>query len=523
MTTFHRMPFASSGRLLFLMGLVVMALSAADEWAMRWRVYNDIVGGVSFRYPYDYYTRDQYKGELFRRAKLPQSSSSEEEGEIRVIEVDGKLVRVRVTNGDAPRSGPDVRAFSLTAAQLGELGAGTDLGAIGDAVSKQKLTWKTFEYYAESPERPFASPKWAIKDITAMIGENASTCAVVVKHGDRHSGLVLTGGLSAADNQAIINTFEVLQPGKGKNPPTNWREAQGKAGKVIDATGKPVGSGGKAQPVAWKNGWDIETAHYHVTSHVSPGRLLQHAQYLEALYRGYSSIYEPDSVPPFKFEIHIINTHPEFMAAAAAHGFPVPETVGGFFVPHFQSIFVYEDSSKWGGDDFSVEHVMAHECSHQFLHMTCNGSDHVPTWLNEGLAVYFEAGVVKGGQFVEGVPRGRIEYLKQIYDRTKTTIFPVDRYLSHYNQIAPAQYGEVYAMTYFWLFGTCEQGCKHKDGQCGRAHFRDYWKRLKAGEDGTKAFDATFMEGLIKAKGSREAAIAAWQQAYFEYVKKKMK
>ena len=74
-------------------------------------------------------------------------------------------------------------------------------------------------------------------------------------------------------------------------------------------------------------------------------------------------------------------------------------------------------------------------------------------------------------------------------------------------------------MTNFWLFGTCEAGCKHKAGQCGRAHFRDYWQRLKNGEDGTKSFDATFMDGLIKAKGTREAAISAWQQAYFNYVK----
>jgi hypothetical protein len=505
--------------LLLLCFAALTLLSAADEWAMRWRVYNDIVGGVSFRYPYDYYTRDQYKGELFRRTRLPQASSADED-EVQVIEIDGKLVRVRVSGGDAPRMGADVRAFSLTTQQIADLGAGTDPSAIGDALSKQKLTWKAFEYYSESPARSFASKKWAMKDITAMIGENASTCALVIKHGDRHSGLILTGGLSSADNQAIIDTFEVLQPGKGKNSAATWRDAQGRAGKVMDAAGKPVGSNGKTPPVAWKNGWDVETAHYHVTSHVSPARLLQLAQYLEILYKGYAGIYEPENSPPYKFEIHVINTHPEFMEASAAHGFPVTESVGGFFVPNLQSIFVYEDSIKWGGDDFSVEHVMAHECSHQFLHMTCNGSAHVPTWLNEGLAVYFEAGVVQGSQFVARTPKGRIDYLKQIYDRTRTTIAPVDEYLSHYGHISPAQYGEVYAMTYFWLFGTCKDGCKHKPGDCGLAHFRDYWKRLKVGEDGTKAFDATFMDGMIKAKGSREAAIAAWQQAYFDYVKR---
>ena len=507
-------------RPLLLLGVLVLSASAADEWAMRWRIYNDATAGITFRYPYDYYTRDQYKGELFRRQRLELAS---EESEVQVIEVDGKLVRVHLTGDGAPRSGADVRTFSVSEQELADLKAGPDLASIGDALAKLKLNWKTYDYYAESPGRPFGNKKWAMKDITAMIGENASACAIVVKHGDRYSGMALTGKLAAADNQAILDTFEVLQPGKGKNPSLGWREAQVRTGKAFDAGGKPVSAGGKVQAVSWNQGWDVETAHYHITSHVSPARLLQHAQYLEALYKGYVGIYEPDAVPPFKFEIHIFNSHPDFMAAAAAHGFPVPETVGGFFLPQGQAIFAYEDSIKWGGDDFSVEHVLAHECSHQFLHMACNGSRNVPTWLNEGLAVYFEAGIVQGGQFVERTPKGRIESLKQIYDRTKRTIVPVEQYLNHYDHILPEQYGEVYAMTYFWLFGTCEPGCKHKEGQCGRAHFRDYWQRLKAGEDGTKAFDATFMQGLIKAKGSREAAITAWQSAYFDYVKRVMR
>jgi hypothetical protein len=516
---FFRPALLPASRPLFLLCLLALALPAAEEWDMRWRVYCDAVTGITFRYPYDYYTRDQYKGELYRRKRLEDSA---EESEVKVIEVDGKQVRVRFSGDDAPRARADVQAFSVSAAELAELKAGPDLAAIGDALTKQKLAWKPFEYYAESPKRPFASRKWAAKEITAMIGEGASACAIVVKHGDRHSALLLTGKLAAAENQAIIDTFEVLQPGKGKNPPLDWREAQGRAGKAFDAAGLPVASAGKGA-VPWAQGWDVESAHFHITSHVSPARLVQHAQYLEALYKGYTGIYEPDALPPYKFEIHVFNTHPDFMAAAAAHGFPVPETVGGFFLPQQQAIFVYEDSIKWGGDDFSVEHVLAHECSHQFLHMACNGSRNVPTWLNEGLAVYFEAGVIQGGQFVERTPKGRIENLKQIYDRTKTTIMPVDQYLGHYGHILPSQYGEVYAMTYFWLFGTCEAGCKHKDGECGRAHFRDYWQRLKAGEDGTKAFDATFMDGLIKAKGSREAAITAWQNAYFTYVKRVMR
>lgn len=496
----------------------VLSLSAADEWAMRWRVYTDTVGGISFRYPYEYYTHDQYKGELFRRQRLKESDDAD--SATQVIEIEGKKYTIHNSGEGAPVSGPDVRAFSLSAKELAELNGGSELDGIGNAIAKQKFIWQTYDYYKESAARAFASKKIAMKDISAKIGENERACAIIVKHGERYSGLIMTGKLKAAENQAIIDGFEILLPGKPKVQALNWRESQTRTVKAFDQAGKLVAvAGGVAKPVPWGQGWDVETAHYHITSHVSPARLLQHAQYLEALYKGFTGIYVPDAVPPYKFEIHIFNTQKDFMSAAAAHGFPVSQGVGGFFVPSLQSIFVYEESNKWGGEDFSVEHVMAHECSHQFLHMTCNGSQHVPTWINEGLAVYFEAGIVQNGQFVERMPKERIAYLKQIYDQTKKTIFPVDRYLSHYDHILAEQYGEVYAMTNFWLFGTCEAGCKHKAGQCGRAHFRDYWQRLKNGEDGTKSFDATFMDGLIKAKGTREAAISAWQQAYFNYVK----
>ena len=509
-------------RMWLISAVSVLSLSATDEWAMRWRVYSDTVGGISFRYPYDYYTRDQYKGEIFRRQRLEENVDAG--NATRVIEIDGKKFTVRTSGEGAPRSGPDVRSFSLSPQEFTALNAGTELAEIGNAIAKQKLTWQPYDYYKESLTRAFANKKIAMKDISAKIGENEKHCAIIVKHGKQYSGLVMTGKLTAAENQAIIDSFEVLLPAKAKMKAITWREGQTRAGKVFDQAGKLVSvDGGTARPVSWGQAWDVETAHYHITSHVSPARLLQHAQYLEALYQGFANIYEPEAVPPYKFEIHIFNTHQDFMAAAAAHGFQISEGVGGFFVPGLQSIFVYEDSGKWGGEDFSVEHVMAHECSHQFLHMTCNGSAHIPTWINEGLAVYFEAGFVKNGQFVECMPKERIAELKHVYHQTKKTIFPVERYLAHYDHITAAQYGEVYAMTNFWLFGTCDTKCKHKAGQCGRAHFRDYWQRLKKGEDGTKAFDATFMEGLIKARGTREAAIGAWQQAYFDYVKVKLR
>jgi hypothetical protein len=501
------------------LALLLLAASAcpllADEagWAMRSRVFCDNQSGISFRYPYGYKVPDQYKAELVRVDPELQSA-----GVISEVLIDGKKVKVLITN-EPQSSEPDVRAFSSLASQL-PAGSPTELAAIGNRLTGRTLSWKAFDYYQKSNGRPQAAASWAPKELVAMIGDSGKSCGLIVKHGERYSGLVLSGGLSSGDNQAIIDSFEVMAGGKGKLPFQTWREGQGHAGKVLASDGKPVTASGHG-PATWKDGWDLETAHYHISTQVSPARLVQYGVYLEALYRAYSGIYEPDSVPPYKMEIHIFNTQEDFMTAAAAHNFPVGQTVGGFFAFIDQSIYAYEESSKWGGDSFSVEHVLAHECSHQFLHMACNGSEHVPTWINEGLAVYFESGIFKNGSFVIQPPRERIARLKEIYDRLHHSIIPLDGYLSNYSHISPDMYGEVYAMTCFWLFGTCDENCKHKD--CGLARFRLYWQALKRHENGTKAFESIFMADMEKAKGSHQAAVSAWESAYLYYVKNALK
>lgn len=504
-------------RLLLCCCLVSAAVAVDDEWEMRPRVFCDAVAGITFRYPYELYAPDQYKPELTRLRRMADPS----EVELKEVEIDGKIVKVVVEREPAPRI-PDVRAFSAVASTLPAEVAGGGLAAVGNHLAERKLSWSPFTYYAKSDERPHANPATAPKEIQAMIADSAELSALVVKHGDRYSGVVLNGALKERGNQGIVDSFEVMTPAKGKQPATTWRETQGRAGKVTDPLGRLVASSAKQKSVSWTKAWDLETAHYHITTQVSPARLVQYGVFLEALYKSYSQLYNPEVFPPVKMEIHVFNTQEEFRAAATEHGFAIGPGVGGFFVPALLSIFVYEEVSKHSSA--TVEEVLAHECSHQFLHVTCNGSRHVPTWINEGLAVYFESGVFQGGQFQVRPPVERIARLKDLYDYRKTTLMPLEGYLGHYGHIPGDSYGEVYAMTTFFLFGTCQGGfanCRHKE--CGLAHFRDYWKALKRREDGTKAFEEHFMKDMIKAKGSREAAIAAWQQAYFSYVMKELR
>ena len=501
---------------LFLLVLVCAGIasaatsSAEDEWKLRWRTCADYVAGYSFRYPYDYEIPDQYASEL--RREHPVSTA------MRETMVDGKRAFVQ----DEAKTGPegvDVKGFSFAASSL-PAGVAATCEAIGEHLANdaklaltpedRTLTWKPFDYYQRLDQRLQADPKWAMPGLVAMIGEGPGACGLVVKHADRFSGVILTGALTTGDNQGIIDSFEILVA-KGKEL-QSWREGQWRKGFVIAASGRPL-KAGPSSPKDWVDGWELETRHYHVTTHVSPAKLMEYGALLEALYAVYSKTYDPETVPPFKLEVHVLNTQSDFMDFSASLGGPVSQGVGGYFIPSYLSIVVFQGTEGAGfPPEATVDKIMAHECSHQFLHVTCNGSEHVPTWMNEGLAVYFENGRFDrtSGQFILQSPKGRIQSLQGIYGQQKHTLWPLDKYLGHYGGISAEQYGEVYAMVHFWIFGA----------QGGTKRFKTYWTALKAGENGSDAFDRVFMADLKKAHGSKDTAVSVWEVMLMDYVKR---
>jgi hypothetical protein len=498
--------------------LSALALAAhAEDWSMRWRVYFDAVNGVSFRYPYDYQCPNQYIGALCRGRPSQLSPEAAQ-----LLSSQTEVTRKELMS----KFLVDLKVFSLSTSELPTELPGATLEQLGNhfahdpqLTATDDLTWTSYDYYKADPKRPFADKAWAEAGIEARIGEGAKSCGIIAKHGDEYSALILTGKLSEFDNQAIIDSFEIMagggKSGKGKARMT-WREAQGKKALVIDGAGKLAKlDAGKNGAVSWANAWELETPHYHVTSHVSPRRLLEYGAFLEALYKAYVTVYAPEAIPPYKMEVHVFNTQHNFMEAAATHGFPVGSGTGGFFVPGLLSIYAFEVMPQ--GFSLTLNTVLAHECSHQFLHCTCNGSDHVPTWINEGLAVYFESGTFQNNTFSIQPPRERIMILKEYYSQLKRTLSPLDFYLDHHGHISGEAYGEVYAMTHFWVFNSCHGGsCSHKN--CGLSRFREYWNALKKGEDGNVAFERIFLADMIRTQGSKERAIAAWQERLLNYV-----
>ncbi len=510
-----------------LAGQLAGRLAASDDdFPMRWRTYCDARSVDSFRYPYEYMPVDQYKGDLRRFA----GGHGQQQPEFIEVKPDGD-------SDPLAAQGIDIHHFAYTEEELTAKGL-SSLDAIGDAEAGTKLAWKPYNYYQSAPTRPFADPRWADEGIEAMIGGGSDRCALAVRHGAHVSGLVLRGDPASGDNKRILDSYEVLSLGhrmrKDEKLPkkprwTDWAAAHSfYKDKVIDKDGHVVVAAQRCPSVSWPEAWEIETEHYHITTDFNPSRLLGHGAYVEGLFDAYSKVYRPDGFPPYKFEVHIYSTYREFQEASASWHNAIPvgagQIVGGFFQPDLLSLWVYEESGKLGGEEFSIEHVMAHECSHQFLHVMCNGSDHIPTWINEGLAVYFENGKFEDGRFVIRPPNDRIMRLQGLYNQEGHTLVPLDKYLDHHGFISADMYGEVYAMTMFWVFATCTPDfahCKHTN--CGYKRFLEFMTALRNKEDGNTAFQRIFMEDLRKRFGSEKAAVDAWSKALMQYVKDGLK
>mgnify|MGYP000134074415 CR=1 FL=1 len=500
----------SAVRLLCVLACLLGALASAEKdpwgkdipvhpwmgqtWPMRSRVCANYTAGIACRIPYHLLPRDQDVAAYSRiRAKTVWIDT-------------GKTASgqnsVKESTMEEWEGEPAVRLVSEAAAQ-----APSDLKAVGDRLAGPGLEWKPYDYYLADVRRPFAAATYAPPGITALIGVGKGRRALVLYYQAYCTAVVLSGDIANIDG--LLDQVQVMTT-DAKGVRMTWAEAQGTKGVCLTAEGLPGKS--PTAPVAWKQGLGIETRHYQVTGNIPSAKLAARARDLEALYAAYAKFFETQNDAPLKFEVHISDTWATFqeLCAACDNKLDVApgEMIGGFFVPSQQSLWIYEESGKLGGPSMSIEHVMCHECSHQFLHMACNGSSHVPTWVNEGIAVYFENGVLANGRYQYRDPVDRIKELAGIYRKTRTTVAPLNHYLDHHGPISAVLYGEVYAMVHYWAFGS----------PSGKTRFRAYWKALRAGEDGAKAFERIFLVDMAKKTGSRQLAIDNWRELLTQYV-----
>jgi hypothetical protein len=217
-------------------------------------------------------------------------------------------------------------------------------------------------------------------------------------------------------------------------------------------------------------------------------------------------------------EVHVFDTYDAMVAHARAADGPRPaagEVVGGYFHTGWLAMTTSAGIDDLGIPGMTLDGVLAHECSHQFLHLTLGGSAHVPTWINEALAVHFENAVANGADLRIVPPARRIAQLQERYaQRRQPVAGSVAHYLGHHGGIGADMYGEVYAMLHSFVFGQTAR----TRGKTGLDRLQEYLGAMRQGEDGDAAFERIFLADMIAAQGGRDQAITAWDAYLVRYV-----
>ncbi len=173
-----------------------------------------------------------------------------------------------------------------------------------------------------------------------------------------------------------------------------------------------------------------------------------------------------------------------------------PANSGGCFSPRKGLMIPAERSPK------RLAHVMQHEAFHQFAHHVI--SDDMPTWVNEGLATYFQRAIWTGDGFVTGIvpAADRADILAMIEDNEMIPFARMVRMSSRQWSRAMADpkshnYDQVWSMTHFLIHADDGRYMKVLDRYLINIH------------KGQLSKAEAFMTGV---KGLQEDYVRWWQE-----------
>jgi hypothetical protein len=235
----------------------------------------------------------------------------------------------------------------------------------------------------------------------------------------------------------------------------------------------------------------LRSAHYLVHTDLDTALAEELAKRLDAMYDEYArrlSIFDAPN-PDKKFEVYLFAKREDFMRLTQNRF----ANVGGVFMPGRNVLAGFLEGQGRDG----MRRVMQHEAFHQFVHMVI--SPDLPTWLNEGLAQYFEEGIWNGSHFAFGqVPPRRLRQLKHDIEKKQLISFREMLTMTHDQwekglvsdaSRGATQYNQAWAMTHFLIHGA-----NGEDRY--RPRLIDMLRRLHAGESGTNAFVAAFSRNV---------------------------
>jgi hypothetical protein len=158
----------------------------------------------------------------------------------------------------------------------------------------------------------------------------------------------------------------------------------------------------------WANAWELKTQHFRIRSNCPPTVVQDLAKAIEVFYESANRIFNGRRTQIIPVEIFA--TQEQFQAESAKQGFPVGTgTLGYFYSGGEMGIRCF-----YAGSLERTQGVIFHECTHLLIRSAYHD---VPTWANEGMAVFFElARLTDRGLDIRTVPFDRLWQLKELID-----------------------------------------------------------------------------------------------------------
>lgn len=191
------------------------------------------------------------------------------------------------------------------------------------------------------------------------------------------------------------------------NQQTNANQAA--IGNLLDKPGAVKGNR------SWKNAWTYPSDNFIVKSNISPEATREIARVMEALLHNFQKLFSASL--PSKIKVLVPKSRSTFekirQVEKGVRGWFQSKRGGGRIVTYYQS-----------GKASKTTDVLLHEGTHMFVMLAITNHRSPDIWVNEGLAVYFEASQFNKTNLIIGKkPRHRLRQAKRMVKKTPTHPF----------------------------------------------------------------------------------------------------
>ncbi len=216
----------------------------------------------------------------------------------------------------------------------------------------------------------------------------------------------------------------------------------------------------------WKNAWKYKTTqgHFIITSNVSPELVQEIGTAIEQCYMELSKVFGVKTAAT-NINVEVYATQQQFMKHSAEKQIPVGDTTLGYF---------YWGSEVgirafYAGSPEQTLSTLFHECTHLVIRQVCG---EIPTWANEGLAVFFEsARRDEKGMHLQTIPFNRLWSLKTMMERGEISLTHLCQ-LQGIQQYTGQYYPQGWSLIYFLLYA---------DNGKYRRSFEEFYNNLAGG------------------------------------------